>query len=253
MFQVAAAAAVAWDYDFDLTFPDFNRIHCWRIQENYQEVFWRLPTYLPSEPTVIYQESGKEFPIPPHPNMTLRGFFMSPKYFDHHREKILALFAPKREILDYLHEKYSDLLDHPITVGVHVRTYIPDYGHPPTEDELHAFASISYYEEAISLFPEEALFLICSDDIPWCKAHLGHIAKNVVFIEGNKHYHDLYLMSLCDHNITANSTYSWWSAYLNQNPDKIVTTPDNWFGKWWGHNTDRIIPDGWIRIKRGKI
>jgi hypothetical protein len=117
-----------------------------------------------------------------------------------------------------------------------------------TRKDFHAFPGIAYYERAVSLFPEDSLFIICSDDIKWCKNHLSHLSKNLIFIEGNIHTHDFYLMSLCKHNIISNSTFSWWAAYLNPNPDKITVTPDHWFGMWWDHLTENFMVEGWISV-----
>lgn len=251
MFQVAAAVAIALDNDYDATFPDLDRCDCWEIQENRHHIFGRLNTKIPkNEIEYIYNDSKGICPIPVKPNMKLEGLFQSERYFYRHKEAIKDLFAPSEHILSYLNNKYSHILNHPCTVGVHVRTFIKDYGHLPTIDELHAFAGIEYYEAAVQEFPADALFVVCSDNIEWCKANLAHIAPNIVFIEGNKHYHDFYLLSLCQHNITANSTFSWWAAYLNRNPHKVIVTPDNWFGRWWAHNTENIVLKDWIRISR---
>jgi len=251
MFQVAAAVAIALDNDYEAYFPDLDRCPWWGMPDNRDYVFWRLNAEEPNEPIeYTYQQNGVCFPIPAKPNMKIAGDFQSERYFAHHKEAIINLFSPSDHIIGYLQRKYANILAHPCSVAVHVRTYIKDYGHLPTIDELHAFAGINYYEKAVKLFPSDALFVVCSDNIEWCKANLAHIAPNVVFIEGNEHYYDFYLMSLCKHNITANSTFSWWAAYLNRNPDKVIVTLDNWFGKWWGQGTVHIVPKEWIRISR---
>ena len=251
MFQVAAAVAIALDNDYDAYFPDLDRCPWWGMPENRDYVFWRLNTEVPNgQIEYIYQQQDFKFPIPVKPNMKIAGDFQSENYFAHQKQAIIDLFAPSKLILQHLQKKYSDILAHPCTVAVHVRTYIKDYGHLPTMDELHAFAGINYYEKAVKLFPPEALFVVCSDNIEWCKSHLAHIAPNIVFIEGNEYYYDFYLMSLCHHNITANSTFSWWAAYLNRNPEKVIVTLDNWFGKWWTHSTTHIVPKSWIKIPR---
>ncbi len=249
MFQVAATVAFALDHGYEPYFPDLASCPWWGIPDNYRYVFWRLN---PSKPQgmveSIYREEEVKFPLPTHPNARLEGYFQSEGYFAHHRDEILRLFAPSAEIMDYLELKYSEILAHPQTVAIHVRTFIKDYGHVPLPGELHAFPGIKYYEKAVSLFPKDSLFVLCSDRIDWCKRHLSHVAKNLIFIEGNHYVHDLYLMSLCNHIITGNSTFSWWAAYLNRNPNKVVVTPESWFGTWWKHGTDNIVLKDWIRI-----
>ena len=89
-------------------------------------------------------------------------------------------------------------------------------------------------------------YIICSDDIEWCKDNFK--IKNVYY-SNEKYYHDLFLMSCCEHNIIANSSFSWWSAYLNNNPDKKVISPKKWFGKNGPkYNINDIIPNNWIQI-----
>jgi len=249
MFQVAATAAVALDHGYEAYFPDLINCPWWGIPDNYRYVFWRLnPSQPQGDIEYIYHENGAKIPIPARPNMQMEGYFQSEEYFAHRKEEILRLFAPSAEIMDYLELKYAEILAHPNTVAIHVRTYIKDYGHVPTREEMHAFPGIKYYEKAVRFFPEDSLFVLCSDRIDWCRAHLSHIAKNLIFIEGNHHVYDLYLMSLCKHNITGHSTFSWWAAYLNRNPEKIVITPDSWFGVWWKSITENIVPKGWIRV-----
>jgi hypothetical protein len=91
-------------------------------------------------------------------------------------------------------------------------------------------------------------YVIFSDDIDWCKSVFG-ISEEIYYIEGEEDYIDLYLMSMCTHNIIANSTFSWWAAWLNKNPDKVVVAPKTWFGPAIQDKpTDNIIPLEWIRI-----
>lgn len=251
MFQAAATIAYALDHGYDAYFPNLSVCPWWDLPINRQYFFSRLnPNNPPGSLEFIYEDNGT-IPVPAGENGKIHGGFQSEKYFAHHKEAVIEAFSPTQEILDHLHEKYADILAHPCTVAVHVRTYLKDYGHLPTMDELHAFAGVEYYEEAVKLFPEDALFVVCSDRIDWCKEHLAHIAPNIVFIEDSTHYYDFYLMTLCHHIITGNSTFSWWAAYLNRNPDKIVVTLDNWFGRWWRGSTDKIVLKDWIRLSRG--
>lgn len=99
-----------------------------------------------------------------------------------------------------------------------------------------------YYERAMDLFPG-ADFLVFSDDIPWCKEQA--VFADCDFSEGNDEVTDLNLMAGCEHNIIANSSFSWWAAYLNPNPNKKVIAPKHWFLD----DIERVtIPDSWKRI-----
>ncbi len=122
----------------------------------------------------------------------------------------------------------------------------------------------SYYTKAIQNIVaqvEQPRFFVFSDQVSWCKANLN-LPGNTVFVEhntGEDSYKDLILMSKCRHNIMANSSFSWWGAWLNQNPNKRVMAPKQWFRQDYydGHepvypvrqyNTNDLIPEGWIRV-----
>jgi hypothetical protein len=95
--------------------------------------------------------------------------------------------------------------------------------------EHHPTQSIDYYKAAVEIIGKEATYFIFSDDIPWCIEQLDWI-PNKQFVQGNEPHEDLYLMSFCKSNIIANSSFSWWGAYLNQYKSKQVIVPKRWFG-----------------------
>jgi hypothetical protein len=106
---------------------------------------------------------------------------------------------------------------------------------------------LDYYQKSINLINsrvKDPKYYVFSDDMDWVKKNL--IIKNAVYVEGNKGGVDLQLMSLCKHNIIANSTFSWWGAWLNNNPEKIVISPKKWFNDMNMKND--IIPEDWIKI-----
>ena len=88
--------------------------------------------------------------------------------------------------------------------------------------------------------------LVFSDDIDWCKGVFR--GDRFTFIEGEKDYIDLYIMSQCKNNIIANSTFSWWGAWLNKNKNKKIVAPKKWFGSLISHNTKDLIPKEWIKV-----
>jgi hypothetical protein len=95
---------------------------------------------------------------------------------------------------------------------------------------------------------EEFAFVIFSDDIPWCKTIFGD-GENVFYMEKNKDLYDLCMMTLCDHNIIANSTFSWWGAWLNNNKNKKVISPFHWFkGELEYLNTKEMHCKNWTII-----
>ena len=168
--------------------------------------------------------------------VTLVGFFQSLKYFENVQEEVKKTFNLKYT------EGYED------HVSIHVRRgdYVQnENSFPPI--------TVEYVREAMEKLPSEQSkkVLIFSDDIEWCKANFRDL--NCEFSEGRNTYEDLCLMASCGHHIIANSTYSWWGAYLGRNPDKVVVSPHHtsWFGTSNGCPTDTkdLIPDEWIQIK----
>jgi hypothetical protein len=169
-------------------------------------------------------------------NVYLHGYFQSEKYFLNYKKEIHDLFKYPEEYIKYIKNKK--------TCSLHVRR--GDYLNKP---EYHPTQNVDYYEKAIKHIEGEFRLVIFSDDIEWCKENLNHLNNDILFITGNPDYEDLILMTLCDDNIICNSTFSWWGAWLNNNSNKIVITPNNWFGSAYSnYNTNDLYCDNWIRI-----
>ena len=150
-------------------------------------------------------------------------------------------FKLKDEHQDYIRNKYGPMLAHNNTCSVHVRR--TDY---LRLQQHHPVLSLEYYREAMNRF-SGALFLIFSDDIAWCKDNLK--SDSMQFIEGENPITDMYLMSMCNNNIIANSSFSWWSAWMNNADDKKVVAPKTWFGPAYKDmNTWDLLPETWIKI-----
>lgn len=131
------------------------------------------------------------------------------------------------------------------SVSIHVRRgdYLKHSGHFCT-------CGMDYYHEAVDYIKarvSDPVFFVFSDDVEWCRMNFPSLGVDFRIITCNKgkdSYKDMYLMTQCSHNIIANSTFSWWGAWLNENPDKIVIAPDRWFADI----DNNISPDGWIRL-----
>lgn len=179
-------------------------------------------------------------------NCYLFGYWQSDLYFKNIREEILQSFHFPKFKENSQNEKVSRRLKDCRSVSVHIRR--GDY-----LKVAATLCSISYYEKAITLMKEKVnpeLFVIFSDDIAWCKEHFGNLigASETLYVDWNKgkeSFRDMQLMSLCQHNIIANSSFSWWGAWLNQNPNKIVMCPS----RWMPHGTQPdVLPSDWIKI-----
>lgn len=240
MFEVATTCALAWDHGANPYFPDF--IPLLPHSKSLHHVLFRCDLY-PPNPAISCEWATPVYgyePIPFTNGMKLSGYSQSEKYFAHYRDRIVQFFAPKPSDLQYIKKKYKTILNHPNTVCLHVRYY---FAEKPDEPSFRQYDE-EYYEQAMALFPKNTLFVVISDNMPFAKKVVSTKRRNVVFIENEPHYIDFFLQTLCKHNIIANSTFSWWGAWLNQNPKKIVIRPEQWIGGY----PDIGGPDSWIRI-----
>jgi len=245
MFIIAATTSLAIDNGAIPTFPSLLFDDRFDISINYAHVFYHLNTTQPKRNVnhVFLEEQFTYSPIHYQPNMMIRGWFQSEKYFLKHKETIIALFSPHEEIVNYLTNKYPHLIQNPDIVAIHYRSY--DVEDP--EHKVYAICGTNYYEKAIQQFPENSLFVVFSNNMEQCKNLLSSIPRLFYFVEGEAHYYDFYLMSMCQHQIICNSSFSWWAAYLNRNPNKQVIAPANWFNlsTYWRDQSD-LIPPEWI-------
>lgn len=178
----------------------------------------------------------------------LMGYWQSEKYFKDFEQNIRSDFSFKA-ILDGENLETSVRMQGCNSVSLHVRR--GDYvTHAPTAKILNV-CPIDYYHKAITNIAEQIpspYFFVFSDDQEWVRSNLN-IPFPAEYIDRNRGMHshiDMHLMSLCKHQIIANSTFSWWGAWLNQNPGKIVIAPRNWFCN--GTNDEDLIPQQWTRL-----
>lgn len=245
LFCIATALAYAWDHDFKAVFPFLNEPGANR-EFNRERIFFRLDTHLPRKiDTTHYDMSWRYHLIPPfRKDVMLIGPFMSWKYFHHHRGKILDIFAPSSDVLNYLCEKYGPLIENPNTVGIHVRTN-DKITHPAIP-----FPGLTYFELAMEYFPKNSVFVVFSDRINWCKKNFidKFPEKHFIFIEGNDHIQDLFLLSKMRSHILSNSTFSWWAAYLHEDLHHPVCVPEKWLAPIFNAEMDDIYLPEWIKI-----
>jgi hypothetical protein len=171
-------------------------------------------------------------------NYYLDGYWQSEKYFLESSDLIRKELSPSDEILKKLN--LTPFIDTNV-VSLHVRR--TDY---VTSNGYHPVQSTEYYKKALDIIGEYDYIFIFSDDIQWCKDNLTF--NNMIFMEGFDDVEDIWLMSMCKNNIIANSSFSWWGAWLNSNPNKKVIAPNNWFGYQTNLNESDIIPTNWIKI-----
>ncbi len=180
-------------------------------------------------------------------NVHLEGFFQSERYFKEIESIIRNEFQLKGEMGDAARVVLQDI-EQTNAVAIHVRR--GDYVNNKNANAFHGVCSQEYYHQAIELIAkriDSPKYFVFSDDIEWVKDHIE--IPNAVFVSQKDiaDYEELILMSKCKHNIIANSSFSWWGAWLNANPNKIVIAPKQWVSDA-RVNTADAVPESWIRI-----
>lgn len=183
------------------------------------------------------------------PPVRLRGYFQTERYFKDYEEAIRDDFIPGEALGAEVDALQKRIMPSGKTVSLHIRRgdYVSD------EAQLyHGLLPVDYYLKAISKVREmagDSTICVFTDDVGWSKASLGLPDDTVFVSEHTKSAgQDLILMSRCSHHITANSTFSWWGAWLNPAPDKVVVTPDRWFTPQAGVDARDLRPNDWLRI-----
>jgi hypothetical protein len=247
LFQIAAAFSYSKKYDKKLFFDPSDAYIVHKNIEHYMgNIFSKLIFQTNTERcNRNYLEGSFNYTEIPYfeDSICLDGYFQSDKYFSIFREDLLDLFDFGNTNKDLISQKYWDVITKN-TCSIHVRR--GDYLNYP---DVHPTLSLDYYRQAISHFDHDVTFLVFSDDITWCKENLHLLSDNLVYIEDNTDYQDLYLMSICNNNIICNSTFSWWGAWLNKNENKRVIAPSSWFGHKLKHyNIEDLYCNDWVKI-----
>lgn len=202
----------------------------------------------------IIKESNFSFDekmLMPEDNHYLVGYFQSEKYFRNFREELLSSLSLEHKLSDYSQRVYADIIDSSVSVSVHIRR--GDYVSDQSAYNTHGVCSLEYYFAAIQYFEEcypEVDFYIFSDDIDWIKENLKVKRAQYITSEQTRFAgEDIYLMSQCDHNIVANSSFSWWGAWLNDNSSKEVIAPQQWYADSDMQRLSKtLVPDSWVRL-----
>lgn len=223
LWQIAATVAAAKKYNTNYEFPNweyesfFNLHGCFNPLLKINKVF--------QEPHFHYS------PIPySGGDLDLSGYYQSYKYFEGFDSFIKNIF------------EFGFKVDRNLgTTSLHIRR--GDY--VTIGNDFHTNQTEDYYRQAMELAPSEK-YMIFSDDIAWCKSKF--IGPQFIFAQDNSPAVDLALMANCDHNIIANSSFSWWAAFLNKNVDKKIVSPKTWFGPKLPHDTKDLRPESWIVI-----
>lgn len=225
LFQIATAASLAKDNNDILVLSKPNDGIAWQYQDEFKTEFKSEYTNLPFiwvEPFFHYKK------IVYRKNLYISGYFQSEKYFVHNKEYIKELFELKTEF-----PKTQEC-------AIHVRR--GDYAKYP---DHHPMLNMNYYSRAIDQMKKiktDIKFLVFSDDREWCKKHF-----RLPIYEGKDEIEDFNKMKNCSYHIIANSSFSWWAAWLADS--KYVICPKKWFGSAYSHyNLEDLRPESWIQL-----
>lgn len=227
----------------NIHFRIFRRL-CKR-ESKFHKKYWMI------EKNFFFEE--KNFRV--NTDCLIQGFFQSEKYFKDYISDIHKIFTFKNPPNEY----YTQIIEQVTksnSVSVHFRR--TDYLEDETIRKIHGPCDVSYYLKAIDVMRkrlDNPQFFLISDDIEWVKSYFPQ-SDDYVYVENNmgENYEDMRVMTLCKHNIIANSTFSWWGAWLNTHKEKIVVAPYRWFAdEEMQKKTLDIIPDNWIQIKNIKL
>lgn len=186
----------------------------------------------------------------------IKGFFQTEKYFKDIREDLIKDFSLKVD-LNEQNKKMLEKIKSTNSVSIHFRR--GDYTKKRVADK-YGSCSVEYYKNAVEYIMNNTeapiTLFIFSDDIEWVRNNVKFDCE-IVYADinsGKQGYFDLELMKNCKHNIIANSSFSWWGAWLNENYNKIVVAP-----QWWMKNIDTteenidIIPENWIKLNNKEV
>ena len=174
------------------------------------------------------------------------GYFQCENYFSSIRQQLLADFTSTADI----GKKNNALLAKILScnaVSLHIRR-----GDYLKLKNFYALCSPDYYFAAMTRIMKslgDCQFFVFSDDPAWARQNIRAVSP-MIFVDwntGKSAYCDIWLMKHCKHNITANSSFSWWGAWLNENPNKLVISPRNWFAEKAANRND-IVPQSWVRL-----
>ena len=258
MFQYASLKGIARNRKYEYCFPPLGGAAEWNnVEQYYQEIregkaghILLQPFTMESNSQLNLQYIDKSRPVVQEKTFAfdeeifntcpdwvdIRGFFQTEKYFKHIRDEIKKDFTFRDEIINPCKEMVSGI-DDPISLHIRRTDYITNSNHSTLE--------LDYYESALSNFDSDATILVFSDDPDWCNQQELFSDDRFMIAEGNSGYVDMCLMSLCSGHIIANSSFSWWGAWLSDS--KQVIAPSQWFT---GSNNDSkdtkdIYCDGW--------
>ena len=261
MFQYAGLRGIAANRNFEWLIPipnnygdsNYGLFDCFEMSSVEEENFGQLNAQSISTGQFHFiQEFFDNCPD----NINLHDYFQSEKYFKNIEDVIRKDFSFKKEIVNSCSEIMNGLVD-PIFIHIRRGDYL-------NQQDNHPVCPITYYEKSLKHFKDSSTVLVFSDDSEWCKSQELFSDDRFLISEFNLTYnqtsdtndgrvkslipyYDLCLMSMCEGGIIANSSMSWWGAWLIENPTQPIVAPNPWFGKNYSHyDMSDLIPERWV-------
>lgn len=242
MFQYSAGKALALNNNLYLDVSFYNNQHGITPRKYGLDIFPNLNGQIYSGhqngmPFIKINEPQIFEPLSSYidKNVYLDGYFQTEKYFKNVSNSLKNDFAPAKDISEKLIAKYPSVIQNSVSLHVRRTDYLK-------ASHVHHVQSIDYYYDGLKAVGKFDHLYIFSDDIEWCKENLK--IPRTTYVEGNSDVEDLWIMSMCKNHIIANSSFSWWGAWLSES--KKVIAPKNWFGpsgpKYWND----IYCENWI-------
>jgi hypothetical protein len=242
LFQIAATYSHALDCNTEALFP------AWEHDIIFQN---KIKTYT-TLPAIKNEYSEQHFyfdPIPKLPDLAIKGYFQTEKYFAKNKQNIIDLFTFRDELVNKIKIKYKDFLDND-PVGVQLRTYTHG-AIDPRHIHCDIFEHQGYLEKAFKFYGKDRLYIVVTDNYSYTEPKLPKL-DNIKLINSNSFYEDFILLTLCADNIVSASSFGWWGAYLNKNKNKKIVAPKKWFkitaeeDPWY--DSRDIACDDWIQL-----
>jgi hypothetical protein len=241
LFQIAATIGVAVRHDDQYVFPRWN--HAGFFAQPLRQTGRTL------RPDLTITQIGFDFRDiritaegKTEALIDLVGYYQSERFFLHCADLIQAQFAPSAAMCEGIDRAYGHLLTHSCTCAVVVRR--GDYAQYPLYFPMQP---PEFYLRAIARFPAETRFIVSSDDVEWCRAHLS--ARDIVFLpldDDLDWIRNFFVTTRCHHAIISNTSFGWWIGWLMPNPAKQVIAPARWFGPALDYlDTSDVLPPGW--------
>lgn len=249
MFQISNALCQSWEHGVDCYFNSFAHTPMQANQPTkYIDNIFRNIKFCEIKSQVIrvnelnWNDANLNFDA--NKSTEFYGYFQSSKNFLGFDEKIKSIFEPTEKFINKLKLTYPKIFDDN-SISIHVRR-----GDYLTIPNILPVLDISYYLFCLSKFNDISNVFLFSDDKTWIKNNF--IGVNFTIVEGMEDYEEMWAMSLCKNNIISNSTFSWWSSFLNKNINKRVLCPYRWFGPDGPNPYDSIFEKEWEIILNHK-